>query len=396
VADVADPSSRHAEAASRVPGIVYDALPARIRPTSLHMLRHPDRRTTWVGVGVLRFVEPIGGGSSAEVERIVSERLERLVAAFPIASARLEGLTWVPGRANPVRLAATEEEHAAGPYAAGRRSVPTSLTAPFDLTTEAPLRVLADPGGRFVAVAAHHAAIDGPTIIGMLKVLCGESPRLPRRSRLLASRSRPPLDALRRLIAPADPVAPSNRTPTEESFVFVDLPPIGKDAAIRLPEAVVRAIVEYGQRCGRPLRRIGISLSVAALDGEEVVASYRRVDVRAGQPVAPAIARALATEEEPWELLHAPRLLPLLAPVAWRLSDTVLVSDFGRVQLAGVERFEAYPVARGRSAVAIGATRVAGGRGTLTLRARDLSPADGLWVLERAIERLGAGRGQLC
>ncbi|MHB1890183.1 MAG: hypothetical protein ACYCUF_04795, partial [Acidimicrobiales bacterium] len=155
-----------------------------------------------------------------------------------------------------------------------------------------------------------------------------------------------------------------------------------------LPEALAHALMEHNARAGVPLKKIGLSISVVEVDEGEAVASYRRVDVRAGSDLRPAVEAALRSPEEPWEILHAPRALRLLAPLAGRLSDTLLLSNFGRVQLGGARSLEIYPVARGRSAVAFGAVRVAGAESTLTIRARSLSNQDAKSVLARALEHL--------
>jgi hypothetical protein len=73
----------------------------------------------------------------------------------------------------------------------------------------------------------------------------------------------------------------------------------------------------------------------------------------------------------------------LLQPALHRLSDTLLVSNLGRVELPGATEFEAYGVPRGRSAVAIGAVGLPDQPTTITLRARDLSPEDAAHLLDQ-------------
>jgi len=81
----------------------------------------------------------------------------------------------------------------------------------------------------------------------------------------------------------------------------------------------------------------------------------------------------------------------LLAPIAERFSDSLLVSNPGRQALPGVARLENFPVARGRSAVAFGSCGIEGGTSTLSIRARDLDQADAEALLEDAAERLEGG-----
>ncbi len=352
------------------------ALPHPVRRTALHMLRHPDRGTTWAGAGVMRFAEPLCDGDTPKVRELVEGRLQDLHREFPIVGARLRGTTWIPGTPNPVVF--TDDETAVDPEA----------VAAFDLGTEAPLRLRADSRGRWLTVVPHHAAIDGASVMGMFKVLAGHDPSLPSAPRRIGSRTIPPWPVIGRLLHPADPAARSADLPEGDSFVAVALPPLGKGAVSRLPEALVGAVAAHNDRLGRPLRRIGLSVSVVESDSETAVASYRRVDLSAASPIGPAIEAALRSDAEPWEIVHAPRALRLLSPLAPRLSDTLLLSNFGRIDLPSVASLEIYPVARGRSALAFGAVRVTGAGSTLTLRARYLSRSDARGLLDDALSRL--------
>ena len=148
------------------------------------------------------------------------------------------------------------------------------------------------------------------------------------------------------------------------------------------------AAVAHSARAGRPCRRVGLTLGLVARTGEGDLSTYRRIDRRAGEPLGPAITAALEQTDEPWEIVHSPRLLALLSPLVRRMSDTVLVSNFGRVDIPGLSSLEMYPAARGRSAVAFGAVRLAKGSSTLTLRARNLDRADARAILDDVLARL--------
>jgi hypothetical protein len=87
-------------------------------------------------------------------------------------------------------------------------------------------------------------------------------------------------------------------------------------------------------------------------------------------------------------LLEAPAALQLLRPLVGRLSDSVLVSNIGCHPGPRLSRLEFFPVARGRSAVAIGAAGVRRGFATVTLRARDLTETDGARLLEQLTDAL--------
>ena len=101
------------------------------------------------------------------------------------------------------------------------------------------------------------------------------------------------------------------------------------------------------------------------------------IDVAPGDPIAQLVSDALATPTEPGEQVSAPKaVMAALAPLVERFSDTLLISNLGRQEVEGVERLDFFPVARGRSAVCIGAATIVGATSSLTIRARDLSPGD--------------------
>jgi len=339
------------------------------------MLRHPDRRTTWIGVGVLRFREPLGRDEAA-VLSILSSRISVVQTALPLSAARMSGDQWVPG--DPCQPVVTSSDV----------HIPASVVRRFDLNQEAPIRVLAAADGTWVTVAIHHAAFDGSNVFTLFRMIAGHHPRSVARSRTFERRTLPPWSVMRRLMRPADPVAPSSPHPDEETFVAATLPLVGRGITTRLPEACVAATLEHCRRLGQPCRRVGLSLGLVARAGDGDISTYRRIDLRSDAPLRPVIEQALRAPEEPWEIVHAPRALRLASPLVGRLSDTVLVSNFGRPVIPGLRSLECYPVARGRSALAFGAVRVAGGASTITLRARSLTPDDGGRILRGVVEHL--------
>jgi len=118
-------------------------------------------------------------------------------------------------------------------------------------------------------------------------------------------------------------------------------------------------------------------------------ATYRRIDLSPGQDAETAVVTALADPAVPAEIKGLPPGAFLLRPLLNRFSDTMLVSNLGRLNLESVTRVEFYPVARGRSAVSIGAAGLMDKRVTLTLRARDLDSGDTASLLERIVANLG-------
>jgi hypothetical protein len=133
---------------------------------------------------------------------------------------------------------------------------------------------------------------------------------------------------------------------------------------------------------------VGLSVAVGGPTGAGNVASYRRVDVRPDEPVASRVADALADDVEPAELVRAPTAMTILTPFVERLSDSALVSNIGRHPSLPATRLEFFPVARGRSAVAVGAAGVDAGSAIVTLRARDLDRHDAAAILEQIVASL--------
>jgi hypothetical protein len=383
-------------------------LPAPASRNALALLRFPDRRTGWVVVAAASLEAPPAG---------LDERILSLHRAVPMVGARLRGEVWHPGTP-PAPLLVDGEPLGTG-----------ALLEPFRLDTEPPLRVLVGAGGARVAVACHHAAFDGLGLVALLAALLGGPlPRPP----APAGGGRPAAELrglLGRLARPADRVAPSPRPPATDALAVREVALGGPEVTARLAAAAVAAAGARNARLGRPWRRIGINLGLAGLadpgpvgpglhaldaagrgsvgpavapgppgsagDPGPAVAGnrsrYRRVDLVAGEPVGPAVAAALASPREPVDQVWSPRLGRLLGPVARRGSDSLLVSNVGRCAVPGATGLEFFPVARGRSAVAVGAAGLPGGASTVSLRARDLSTEDAEALLADIAARLEAG-----
>lgn len=378
-------------------------LPAAASRHALALLRFPDRRTGWVVVAAASLDAPPAGLDSV---------VQALHQAVPMVGARLRGEVWHQG-APPEPLVVDGEPLGAG-----------VLLDPFRLAAEPPLRVLVGAGGARVAVACHHAAFDGLGLVALLAALLGGPlPRPPAPGR----GGRPPAELrglLGRIARPADRVAPSPRAPATDALAVREVALPGPGVTARLAAAAAAAAGARNARLGRPWRRVGINLGLAGppdpgLAGPDPPASpgdadaagpggsaspgdpgqveagnrsrYRRVDLLAGEPVAPAVAAALASLREPVDQVWSPRLGALLGPVARRCSDSLLVSNVGRRAVPGATRLDFFPVARGRSAVAVGAAGLPGGPSTVSLRARDLSTEDAEALLADIVARLEAG-----
>jgi hypothetical protein len=374
------------------------ALPAPASRNALALLRFPDRRTGWVVVAAASLAAPPAG---------LDEHLQALHRAVPMVGARLRGEGWHPG--TPPEPVMVDGEPLGVPV----------LLDPFRLDAEPPLRVLVGAGGSRVAVACHHAAFDGLGLLAVLAALLGGPPPAPPAP---TSGGRPPAELrglLGRLARPADRVAPSPLPPPADALAVREVALSGPGVTARLAAAAVAAAGARNARLGRPWRRVGINLGLAGpgtagapafpahpgqpdpgppadpRDPGPVVAGYRsryrRIDLRAGEAVEPAVAAALASPREPVDQVWSPRLGRLLGPVARRGSDSLLVSNLGRRAVPGATRLDFFPVARGRSAVAVGAAGLVGGPSAVSVRARDLSTEDAEALLADIVARLEAG-----
>ncbi len=334
--------------------------------------RHPDNETPWVIVLVAHLER-----GSAPTPDVLVDRLEGVAPNFPLISSRLHGKWWVPSTLPVISVAES-----------GTAPLAVAPIAAFDLRNEPPVRVVVDMQRDWLVLCAHHFAFDGLGVVSLLRSLLTGSSEVAPDYRVRISPRRAPTDAIRRLIWPADRVAPSDAPPEADSFVSTKVTLPGRNLTARLSRATAAAAGEHNRMRNRPLRRIGLSVAVGGVGGE--AATYRRVDVLPGQDVVAAVNEALADPEVPTEVNGLPPGAFLLRPLLKRFSDTALISNLGRLDLNSVTSVEFYPVARGRSAVAIGAAGLAGQPITLTLRARDLDANDAELFLERIVVHLDA------
>jgi hypothetical protein len=333
-------------------------------------LLFPDPATAWVVVLTATFAEPL---------TLVADRLAAVGAAVPVVGARLGPAGWVPGPAADVVVVSGDP--VASPL----------LLERFALERDPPLRVLVDPFGRRVALAGHHAAFDGRSLVAVLAALAGGPvPHMaapePADARGDGRGSR--LRAVRRLLRPADPIARSGSPPDREVLAARAVTLEGPEVTARLAAAAAGAAAEHNRRAGARWRRVGISLGVGGPPGVGNMATYRRIDVASDTPIGPAVAAAFAAPPEPGVAIASRALARALAPLVARFSDSLLVSNLGRCDVPGAQRVAFYPVARGRSAVAIGAAGAPNGESTVTLRSTRLSPADGDALLDAIVRSL--------
>lgn len=333
--------------------------PRRASTAELAVLNHPDRRTAWIVVVACTLSRP-----RAQPGEEMGRRLRDLSAYAPVLRSRWREGAWHAG--SPPEPIVLERELMAAP----------ALRRHFDLASEPPLRLLVRADGSELAVAAHHAALDGRGIEALVRALLG-GPLPPPASPAAPSRARPRMGgALRRIVHPSDRVAPSPSDPAGESFAVREVSLRGPNVTGKLAEACVAAVGAHNARRRYPWCRVGLTVPIGGPPTVGNVATYRRIDLSPGTDVRASVAEALRGNEAPAEHVAAPRAMRALAPLVERVSDSLLISNLGRVEVPGVERLAFFPVARGRSAVAFGSAAVGGEHSTLTLRARDLDQAD--------------------
>lgn len=357
------------------------------------ILHHPDQHTPWAPSIVVR----LAPGTLAPAR--AQERLAALIQAHPILDARLELAAgrWVAGAQRQELELLAEERHV--------------LRTRFDLATGPPARIALSPGGDALAIVGHHAALDGRALVMVARALLGAAPieavgsPAPSVDPSAAAPADPDhapgasagagaREAMRRLLHPADRVAPTPGASDGEAFVAADLPAGSGVRVATLAHAAVEAVGVWNAERGARWATVGLTIPVGGPQALGNVASHRRVDLHGSADVAEAVRAALRAAVAPPDAALSPakaRLLRLAAPVVDRLSDSLLVSNLGIVDLPGAVAVDFYPQARGRSAVAIGACTPRGGRTRITLRARDLSDLDAGILLGTIADRLLPG-----
>jgi hypothetical protein len=306
---------------------------------------------------------------------VLVERMAAAATDAPLLASRLNGRWWTASTAPGVMVVGPGDPLESAPL------------HPFDLRHEPPLRVVTSARRDWLLLAGHHFAFDGLGLVSVLRsLLSGTSAPAPDYASGNAD-SRSLVPTLRRLWRPADPVAPSLINPRSDSFASAPAVLSRPGVTAGLARACAAAVSAHNAAAGKPLRRIGISVAVGGVGGAG--ATYRRVDVSAVDDVEPAVRAAMADPAVPPE---SKRLPPgasfVLKPVLPRFSDTILVSNLGRLDLPLVRGLEFYPVARGRSAVSVGAAGLDDGPTTLTLRSGNLSPSDAGALLSRVVSGL--------
>ncbi|MEO6989399.1 MAG: hypothetical protein ABI239_12225, partial [Aquihabitans sp.] len=127
-------------------------LPAPASRHALSLLRFPDPRTDWVVVTVATLSQPVGLD-------LLTQRLSALHQAVPVVGARLRDEVWISGAPPVIEMVD------GGPLGS------PGFDRPFELTSEAPLRVLLGSDQRRLVVIGHHAAFDGLALVAIIAAL---------------------------------------------------------------------------------------------------------------------------------------------------------------------------------------------------------------------------------
>jgi hypothetical protein len=335
---------------------------------ALAVLRHPEP-SAWAVVLDLALARPVH----------LADRLVELHRAVPIIGASLTERGWERGPLPRIEVVD------------GLPLAQSDLLSGFHLHAEPPLRITVGDGGSRVTLVGHHAAFDGLGLLAVATALVADrDPAATRPSSPSAGggRGAPAWARMAEVAHPADRVAPSggdSREVLTARRVMIEGPAVTS----RTAAACVTAVGAHNRALGSRWRRVGLSIAVGGPPGIGNVATYRRIDLLAGDDVAAAVTRSLAAGRDPVEFSRGPAVPPWAAPLARRLSDSFLVSNLGRHDIPGVRSVAFYPVARGRSAVAFGLAGLAGGASTITLRSLHLSAADADRLLDDVVRRLG-------
>jgi hypothetical protein len=233
------------------------------------------------------------------------------------------------------------------------------------------VRVLVIDDPPHLAVAAHHAVLDGLGLVSLLSVALGAEqhtdarglpPERPARRGFVAS-------GLTRLgeamIRPPAKVAPEGGRPSSGGDWLLTRPLARRPpGAAALSAAVVRTIAEWNaarsERSDRIVLAFGASLRPGSEPGLEDRSVFLRLAVGADEDqaaLAEAIRAAPHERPDPPALVRrmSPVLRPLVRLVAPRLGSTAFLSSLGRVSGASIVRaIQFFPVAHGLSGVSVG------------------------------------------
>lgn len=240
------------------------------------------------------------------------------------------------------------------------------------------VRVALTSDGCGLLVAVHHGAADGLGMVGLLGLLTGvpitcsargidkdaEPPRFWRRAvaRVVEAFLRPPAR-----------LGPTGRTSDQDGDWTRVLPVTGwATGTVGLVGAVTRAGLAWR---GRGRHRTVVSLALSTRPGRpqptpDRATAYGRVVLSSGSDASAAEALRSMVPEPAFPATTAGGVGPLVTRMLGsRLGATVLVSNIGRLEGAGLLGAELWPAPSGPAGVAVGAV-TAGEETTVSVRMR--------------------------
>jgi hypothetical protein len=261
------------------------------------------------------------------------------------------------------------------------------------------IRVAREPRG--LVLAAHHSALDGLGLVALLGLALDRPVRSGARGLPGAGESRVswPVSAIRlgrALVVPPDRVAPDGGERRRGDHLLQADATSWPGGTPDLVAAVAEAVAAWNAAHLTTSRRTEIAVGASRRRGDAPTLADESAYLRLSLPVwAPEVVRAALREAVPeprlaiWEPA-AMAVWPLARAASRRLGSTALVSNLGTISgPAALQRISFWPVAHGRSGVAVGAATV-GERTTITLRARrsDFGADAGMRLLEEIAHRL--------
>ncbi len=251
------------------------------------------------------------------------------------------------------------------------------------------VRLARAPGS--LVLAAHHSALDGLGLLALLGLVLDAPVRSGARG-LDDAASGPGGGFLRRAAArlgeaafrPPARILPSRSGPADRAagwgdHLVEDRAPALAGGTAALLAAAALAVDEWNTRRGRSPGRMIVAVGLSRRPGSEPTladqSAYARVTLggRGMAAARSALASARPEPAPPQGSRGVAAAARLARPLAGRLGSTLLVSNLGRIEAPDqVRSISFWPVAHGRSGVALGAATV-GGTTMLALRARRTS-----------------------
>ncbi len=260
------------------------------------ILFHPDRRTPWAPSLVVH----LRARSTLPRPRRGSPRSLPSTRSSTRASSAIVG--------GPARADSRSRRPRIRSRSCGRGSISPPGRPCASRVLSAPARLV---------VVGHHAALDGRALLSVAAAVLGTPPGItaapdqvptaasapafePGRSGSEPGRPARPGDAFRRVLRPADRVAPSAAPPTVESFAACELGPgAAVPRASTLAAASTVAVAQWNDERGARWERVGLTIPVGGPPVLGNVSTHRRVDVRLPADIAGAVTAALAQAVAP-------------------------------------------------------------------------------------------------